>query len=94
MAENETVRSVSHLPYIVFCGFTYYASPGWTAHCGEFDDIKDAELCAKTECLDKDFDWWQIVDLRISKIIAGEGESHTGLFGAFPANPSGKKTGK
>ena len=71
-------------PFALFSGATYYPAPGWQGHCGQFATIEDAAVLGK-KMADEMFGWWQVVDLRELKIVAGEGSGHTGLFGACPA---------
>lgn len=76
--------------FIVFCGFTYYASPGWQGFHGRFETL--AEAVSVGEAIEADVysscGWWQVVDLSKDEIVAGEGTCHTGLFGRFSVNPA------
>jgi len=83
--------SITHdMQFVAFAGYTYYPSPGWTAHIGVFVTLDEAIHAAKEahESVYGGDSWWQVVALDRLEIVAGEGEGHTGLFGAFPANPN------
>lgn len=74
-------------PYLLFAGATYYPAPGWQDLEGEFEDFEEAVKFGK-EKANSYYGWWQIVDIRTRKIIAGEGSGHTGLWGQCSANPN------
>lgn len=84
--QDNIERDIMDKPFILFCGFTYYPAPGWQGYIGDFETLEQA--CESgIENSQNEYDWWQVVDLDQKKIVAGEGEGHTGLFGKFPANP-------
>lgn len=74
------------VPFALFAGSTYYPAPGWQGHRGQFASVEEASVKGKT-LADKECGWWQVVDLRVLEIVAGEGAGHTGLFGKVSANP-------
>lgn len=74
-------------PYLLFAGSTYYPAPGWQGLIGEFEDLEDAVKIGKQKA-EYYFGWYQVVDIRTRKIVAGEGSGHTGLFGECSANPN------
>ena len=71
-------------PFALFAGRKYYPHPGWQGHCGQFSSIEDAATKGK-KLAEDEYGWWQVVDLRLLEIVAGEGSGHTGLFGECPA---------
>lgn len=73
-------------PFALFTGATYYPAPGWQGHRGQFESLEEASKLGEKYAKD-DYGWWQVVDLRELKIVAGEGAGHTGLFGMCPAAP-------
>ena len=77
----------NHKPFALFTGQTYYPSPGWMGYDNAYETLEDAANRGK-EISGDCCEWWQVVDLRILKIVAGEGSGHTGLFGHYPANPN------
>lgn len=73
-------------PFALFAGATYYPSPGWQGHMGQYGDVEAAAERGK-RAADEMYGWWQIVDLRTLEIVAGEGSGHTGLWGPCEACP-------
>jgi hypothetical protein len=90
-SKHDVVGVASHdllaAPFALFDGATYYPAPGWMGHRGQYATIEAAAADGQ-KYADEQYGWWQVVDLRTLKIVAGEGSGHTGLFGACPANPS------
>jgi hypothetical protein len=74
-------------PFALFDGATYYPAPGWMGRRGQYATIEAAAADGQKHA-EEQYGWWQVVDLRTLKIVAGEGSGHTGLFGACRANPS------
>jgi hypothetical protein len=72
-------------PFVLFYGSTYYPASGWHDFAGEFDTLEEAAAEGEKRRAGYQFDWWQVVDLRERKIVAGSGEGHTGLFGKVVA---------
>ncbi|MCP4651013.1 MAG: hypothetical protein GY853_13175 [PVC group bacterium] len=70
-------------PFIIFVGDRYYARPGWCGYLDSAKTLADAIVIAKkdVELEDTMYRWWQVVDIRTRRIVAGEGSSHTGLYG-------------
>lgn len=73
-------------PFVVFWGYKYYAAPGWQNYIGDAETLEEAINIGKEKC-SNEYEWWQVVDLMKKEIVAGEGSSHTGLYGEFAANP-------
>lgn len=73
-------------PFALFSGQRYYAACAFQNHIDQFSTEEEAVEAGKK--LIDGMEWYQVVDLRIPAIVAGEGSSHTGLFGEFPANPN------
>ena len=71
-------------PLALFFGPTYYPSPGFRNHRGQFASLEDACAAGKNGAEDE-YGWWQVVDLMTLQIVAGEGAGHSGLFGKVPA---------
>lgn len=71
-------------PFALFAGATYYPAPGWQGHRGQYSTLEEASAIGK-RLADEEYGWWQVVDLRELKIVAGEGAGHTGLCGMCPA---------
>lgn len=71
-------------PFALFAGATYYPAPGWQEHRGQHATLEEATAIGK-KLAEEEYGWWQVVDLRELKIVAGEGAGHTGLFGMCPA---------
>lgn len=74
-------------PFALFSGSTYYPAPGWMGHRGQYANLEEAEKEGNKQAKEA-YGWYQVVDLRILEIVAGEGSGHTGLFGQCPANPN------
>jgi len=74
-------------PFLIFCGYSYYASPGWEGFIGRSDSLENAIAKGKAYEIDilDGCGWWQVVDIRTDEIVAGEGRSHTGLCGESQA---------
>jgi hypothetical protein len=72
-------------PFILFTGDTYYPGPGWANYRGSFDTLEDA-LTFALDPMTSSFDWWQIVDIRLRQIVAGDGEGFGGVY--IPADPN------
>jgi len=68
------------LPFILFAGATYYSAPGWKSFRGQYPTLEEASALGK-KLAEEECGWWQVVDLRELKIVAGEGAAHTGLNG-------------
>lgn len=77
-------------PFALFAGATYYPSPGWRGHMGQYGRM-DAAVERGKHAAEEMYGWWQIVDLRTLTIVAGEGSGHTGLWGQCDAGPSNGK---
>ncbi len=71
-------------PFALFAGATYYPDPGWRGHYGQFASVDEARTKG-VQVAEEEYGWWQVVDLRTLKIVAGEGMGQTGLFGEVPA---------
>ena len=79
-----SVQRMVRRPFALFAGETYYPAPGWQGHRGQYATLKEATAIGKELAKEK-YTWWQVVDLRKLKIVAGEGAGHTGLLGMCPA---------
>lgn len=71
-------------PLALFYGPTYYPSPGFRNHQGQFSSLEEACAAGKKGA-DDEYGWWQVVDLMTLQIVAGEGAGHSGLWGKVPA---------
>jgi hypothetical protein len=74
-------------PFALFAGPTYYPAPGWQDHQGQYASVDEARENGEKIARDE-YGWWQVVDLRHLKIVAGEGSGHSGLMGQIQANPN------
>jgi hypothetical protein len=79
-------------PFALFDGVTYYPAPGWTGHRGQYATL-EAAVAAGQKYAEEQYGWWQVVDLRTLKVVAGGGSDPTlldalGIPGACPSNPS------
>jgi hypothetical protein len=81
---NETLNQ--DCPFALFAGATYYPAPGWKGHRGQYATVEEAAAIGE-KIAEEEFGWWQVVDLRKLKIVAGEGAGHTGFWGECPAAP-------
>jgi hypothetical protein len=78
--------NLSEKPFALFDGATYYPSPGWMGHRGQYATL-EAAVADGQKHAEEQYGWWQVVDLRTLEIVAGEGSGHTGLFGKVSVNP-------
>jgi hypothetical protein len=60
--------------YLVFFYAFYYPCGGWNDFVGSVDTIKEAEELAKKERHDPSGSDFQIVDLQIMKVVAGDSD--------------------
>ena len=83
--EQDSLSNTITAPFALFAGATYYPPPGWMGHRGQFSSLDEAAEKGK-KLAEELYGWWQVVDLRSLKIVAGQGSGHTGLLGLCPAS--------
>ena len=59
-------------PFSLFVGDHYSPLPGWLERHGQYPTIECAAEAGKRLAEEHDDGWWQIVDLRTLRIVAGE----------------------
>lgn len=79
MSENSK-KTVVMKRYLLFTGSTYYASGGWKDFAAASDNLEALSKSGGSYGQDI-FSWWHIVDLTTGQIVAGSGDSHSGLMG-------------
>ena len=55
--------------YLVFAGQDYYAGGGWIDFREDFDDLESAETAARTIIVERDLEWWHVVDTSTGEIV-------------------------
>lgn len=64
-------QNVSENTFALFYGSQYYPRPGWMDFRGIFSSVEDAVKEANI-CMEHiDTPWFQVVDLRAGKVVAG-----------------------
>jgi hypothetical protein len=64
--------------YVLFGGCTYYASGGWLDMQNSYADLESAWTASQELMKSADFDWWQILDMNLGKIVSqSEHQAHT-----------------
>ena len=64
-------------PYLVFTGDTFYAEAGWQGFRGRHATLEEALDCAQGSIEQPlSVSWWQVVDIRESRIVAEAGQTY------------------
>lgn len=66
--------------FALLAGDTYYPQPGWNGFDSWHDTAEEA-VSQGEEIVSEWGKWYQVLDTHDFKIVAGNGEAHTGLFG-------------
>jgi hypothetical protein len=77
LEDAERRRGFALKRYVLFGGYTYYASGGWRDMQDSYADLESAWAAAQ-ELMKSDWnDWWQIVDVNSGLIVnQSENQAH------------------